>query len=91
MQGLLNINPQDLQTQEYAPPQGQQQVMDYNPVPNIQQQMPQVVTYPQIHNIRYPAPTATVTSQGGPEIVPLRPKVSMFQHRQLQQIQDQKM
>ena len=72
VQGLLNINPQDLQTQEYAPPQGQQQVMDYNPVPNIQQQMPQVVTYPQIHNIRYPAPTATVTSQGGPKIVPLR-------------------
>ena len=46
VQGLLNINPQDLQTQEYAPPQGQQQVMDYNPVTNIQQQMPQVVTYP---------------------------------------------
>ena len=72
MQGLLNINPQDLQTQEYPSQQVQQQIMDYNPVTNVQQQMPQVVTYPQIQNIKYSAPTATVTSQGGPEIVPLR-------------------
>ena len=71
VQELLNINPQDLQTQEYARQQVQQ-IMDYNPVTNVQQQMPQVVTYPQIHNIKYQAPTAIVTSQGGPKIVPLR-------------------
>ena len=52
--------------------QVQQQIMDYNPVTNVQQQMPQVITYPQIHNIKYQASTATVTSQGGPKIVPLR-------------------
>ena len=52
--------------------QVQQQIMDYNPVTNVQQQMPQVITYPQIHNIKYQVPTATVTSQGGPKIVPLR-------------------
>ena len=69
---LLNINPQDLQSQEYPPQQVQQQIMDYNPVTNVQQQINQVVMYPQIHNIKYPAPAATVTSQGGAEIVPLR-------------------
>ena len=34
VEGLLNINPKDLQTQQYIPQQVQQ-IVDYNQMPNV--------------------------------------------------------
>ena len=50
-----------------------QQVLEYPQVQNVpQQQIQQVLQYHQFQNIRYPPPAATVTSQGGPEIIPYK-------------------
>ena len=73
VQGLLDISVHELENEQYVPQRNVQQVLEYPQVHNIpQQQIPQLTQHPQLQNIRYPPPTATVTSHGGPEIIPYK-------------------
>ena len=73
LEGLLNLQTQEVENQQYA----QQQTLEYPEMGNVTQpQLQQMVTYPQVPKVNYPHPTSTVTSEGGHKIIPIHSKMS---------------
>ena len=71
-----------LENEQYVPQRNVQQVLEYPQVHNIpQQQIPQLTQHPQLQNIRYLPPTATVTSHGGPEIIPYKQQNTTYNNQ----------
>ena len=82
VQGLLDISAHELENEQYVPQRNVQEVLEYPQMHNVpQQQIQQLIQHPQFQNIRYPPPTATVTSHGGPEIIPFKKQNTTYNNQ----------